>query len=327
MKLNMGCGYNPLDGYLNLDSSRESAAERTMEAHDLSFESCSVTEIKALQLIEHLGFFKTRFFLSECWRVLKPGGTLVLETPDIEKTFEVFLAGDRAVKEAALGWVYGSETPGMNHLYCFPRELLAGLLAGAGFKIKSAEEFCFQPHRPALRFSALKIDGEKPALNSALRRRLLDKNLADFNCELSCAGLEEVIRKLVEGGGDPVAELRQALHSAPAALEYFTLAEENENHPSREAAACARLADWGLQGRLAAEFSSGRESGLADAAAFEAALALGRKLLTAALSETPEPYGPGPAAGAPAVFTLETASAWVFKKKFLPPGRGFAADR
>ncbi|MDO8805771.1 MAG: hypothetical protein Q7R35_15230 [Elusimicrobiota bacterium] len=290
-----------------------------MEAHDLALESCSASEIKALQLVEHLGFFKTKYFLSECWRVLKPGGTLTIETPHIEKTFGIFLAGDRVVKEAALGWVYGSETPGMNHLYCFPKELLEELLAGSGFGIKSAGEFHFQPNRPALRFEAVKKDGERLTLNSALRRRLLDRGLADFACELAGAGLELVIKRLVEGCGDPAAELGQALYSAPAALEYFTLAEENEKHPSREAAACARLAGWNLQGRLAAEFADGLKKGLAAAAAFEAGLALGRGLASRALSETPAPYGPGPAAGAPAVFTLETASAWVFKSKFSRP--------
>jgi len=320
MKLNIGCGYNRLEGWLNLDSSPASAADRLMPAHDLDFGSGSVAEIKALQLVEHLGFFKTVYFLSECWRVLKPGGTLLLETPDIEKTFRVFLAGDRAVKEAALGWVYGSETPGMNHLYCFPKELLAELLAAAGFKITGGEEFLFQPSRPALRFTAVKAEGEKPALAAALRRRLLDRNLAGFTCELASAGLELVIKKLVEGGGNSAAELEQALYSAPVALEYFALVEENEKHPSREAAACARLAEWDLQGRLASEFADGTGNGLAAAAAFERALTLGRGLTAAALSASPAPYGPGPAAGAPPVFTLEAASAWLFRKKILTPG-------
>jgi len=319
MKLNIGCGYNRLEGWLNADNSPDSAADSLMEAYDLPLESASVEEIKALQLIEHLGFFKAKYFLSECWRVLRPGGALTIETPDIEKTFSVFLAGDAAAREAALGWVYGPETAGMGHAYCFPKELLAELLAEAGFETRAVTEFMFQPQRPALRFEAVKKEGERAALNSALRRRLLDKGLAAFGREEESAGLELAVRRLAGGAGDSAAELEQALVSAAAALEYFTLAEENEKQPSREAAACARLAGWSLQGRLAAEFAAGLEKGLAAGAAFEAALGLGRGLVTAALSETPAPYGPGPAAGSPAVFTLETASAWVFKKKFLPP--------
>ncbi len=319
MKLNVGCGYNRVEGWLNLDSSPASAADRLMQAHDLEFGNSSASAIKALQVIEHLGFFKTKFFLSECWRVLEAGGTLELETPDIAKTFETFLAGDRVAREASLGWVYGSETPGMNHLYCFPKELLQELLAGAGFAVKSSEEFYFQPGRPALRFEAVKTEGDKQALGAALRRRLLDGGLPDFSCELALAGLESVTEKLVKAGGDPGGELDLALYSAPAVLEYFALAEENERHPSREAGACARLAGWNLQGRLAAGYASAIENGSSPAAAFEAARELGRGLIAAALAENPAPFGPSPAVGAPGVFTPETAAAWEFKRKFLPP--------
>ena len=84
-----------------------------------------------------------------------------LETPHIEKTFEIFLAGDHAVKEAALGWVYGSETPGMNHLYCFPEELLADSLEEAGFERGRKRGIIFQPSRPALRFRGGKKEQRK----------------------------------------------------------------------------------------------------------------------------------------------------------------------
>lgn len=314
MKLNIGCGYNRLEGWLNADNSPDSAADSLMEAYDLPLESASVEEIKALQLIEHLGFFKAKYFLSECWRVLRPGGALTIETPDIEKTFSVFLAGDAAAREAALGWVYGPETAGMGHAYCFPKELLAELLAEAGFETRAVTEFMFQPQRPALRFEAVKKEGERAALNSALRRRLLDKGLAAFGREEESAGLELAVRRLAGGAGDSAAELEQALVSAAAALEYFTLSGENEQRPSPEAAACARLVERDLQGRMAAEFLARYSEGKSAAAAAAAALSLGRELLKAALAGAASPYGPPPAEDAPAVFTREAAAAWAFRR-------------
>jgi len=314
MKLNIGCGYNRLEGWLNTDNSQDSAADELMEAHDLRLASASAEEIKALQLVEHLGFFKTKYFLSECWRVLAPGGTLTLETPDIEKTFSVFLSGDAAAREAALGWVYGPETAGMGHAYCFPKELLAELLAEAGFETRAVTEYMFQPHRPALRFEAVKKEGELAALNAALRRRLLDKGLAAFGQEEESAGLELAVRRLAGGAGDPGSELEQALVSAPAALEYFTLAGENEPRPSPEAAACARLAAWNLQGRMAAEFLANYGSGADSGRAAAAALALGRELIKASLDGAAVPHGPAPADRAPAVFTSEAAAAWAFRR-------------
>jgi hypothetical protein len=319
MKLNLGCGYNRLEGWLNLDASPASAADQAMPAHDLAFPAASVTEIRAAQLAEHLGFFRFKYFLSECWRVLEPGGKLLLETPHIEKTFEIFLAGDHAVKESALGWVYGSETPGMGHVYCFPAPLLEELLAEAGFAVERREEFFFQPARPALRLQAVKKQGEKAALNSALRRELLDEGAAVFGDEEISAGLELAVRRLVAGGGDSAAELEQALISAPAALAYFSLSEENEHRPSREAAACGRLCAWELQGRQAAAYLAGLEGGLDKAQAFGAAMKYGQELLAAALAGQALPPGPDPAPGAPAVFTPGTAAAWAFRRKFRAP--------
>lgn len=318
-KLNLGCGYNRLEGWLNLDASPASAADRTMPAHDLDFPAASVAEIRAAQLAEHLGFFKAKYFLSECWRVLEPGGRLLLETPHIEKTFEIFLAGDHAVKESALGWVYGSETAGMGHVYCFPAPLLEELLAEAGFAVERREEFFFQPARPALRFLAFKKQGEKAALNAALRRELLDRGAPVFEDEEISSGLELAVRRLVAGGGNSAAELEQALVSAPAALAYFSLSEENEHRQSREAAACARLCAWELQGRQAAAYLAGLDSGLDKAQAFEAALKSGRALLAAALAGQALPAGPEPAQGAPAVFTSGTSAAWAFRRKFRAP--------
>jgi hypothetical protein len=315
MKLNIGCGYNYLPGWLNLDADERSAADRLMPAHDLEIENGAAEEINAAHLVEHLGFFKTKYFLSECWRALAAGGTLKLETPHIEKTFEVFLAGDHQAREAALGWVYGSETSGMNHLYCFPKDLLAELLAEAGFGITRIEEFAAQPFRPALRIAAVKKDGEKPALNAALRRRLLDGGLARFDDELVSAGLESAVRRLVAGGGNSALELEQALISAPAALEYFTLAGENESRQTREAAACARLCAWDLQGRLAAGYAAALEKGLRADAAYAEAVAAGRGLLAAALEGAGEPAGLPHCPDAPAVFTEQTAWAWEFRRK------------
>lgn len=319
MKLNLGCGYNRLEGWLNLDASPASAADRLMPAHYLDFPAASAAEIRAAQLAEHLGFFRTKYFLSECWRVLEPGGRLLLETPHIEKTFEIFLAGDHQVKEAALGWVYGSETPGMGHAYCFPAPLLEELLAESGFAVERREEFFFQPARPALRFLAVKKQGEKAALNAALRRKLLDGGVAVFGDEEVSAGLELAVRRLVAGGGNSASELEQALVSAPAALAYFSLAEENEHRQSREAAACARLCAWELQGRQAAAYLAALESGQDKDKAFGAAMHLGRELLAAALAGPQLPPGPGPASGAPAVFTAAAAAAWVFRRKFAAP--------
>ncbi len=317
LKLNIGCGYERLDGWLNLDSGPASAADRLMPAHDLAFPAGSAAQVRAAQLIEHLGFFKAKYFLSECRRVLKPGGALLLETPHIERTFELFLSGDTRAREAALGWVYGSETPGMGHVYCFPKDLLLELLDEAGFEAAAPEEFLYQPGRPALRVRAVRREGERPALACALRRRLLDERIAVPADELCAAGLERTVRTLTGSAGAPAAALAEALISAPAALAWFALEGENEERPSPEAAACSRLAEWRLQGRLAAVYAAELERGADRDRAYRAALAAGRSLTEAALAGAAVPPGPAPAEGAPEVFTADTALAWSLREAAL----------
>jgi SAM-dependent methyltransferase len=314
VRLNIGCGFEHLEGWVNIDKNPGSAADRLMQAWDLDFPDNSVSEIRAVQLVEHLGFFRAAYFLSECWRVLRPGGSLLLETPDIERTFRIFLAGGRAEREAALGWVYGAETPGMGHVYCFPAELLKEMLAGAGFSAAAAEEFLYQPSRPALRLKAVKAGGETAALAAALRRRLLDKGLADTGREEYSAALEQAVKELSRSGGNPEKALAQALVSAPAVLEYFALEEENDHHPSPEALACAKLAGAGLQGRLALEYSAASGSGLDHAAAFKAAMGKGLALLADALAGRELPAAPG-AEGFPPVFSSLAAAAWLAEKR------------
>ena len=238
--------------------------------------------------------------------MLAPGGVLRLETPCIEKTFSAFLSGDPKTKEEALGWVYGPETPGMGHLYCFPRDLLASLLAESGFKLGSLTEPAAMPSRPVLRAEAVKAGGERAALNAALRRRLLDAGLAPQLTEEEAAGLEDAVRRLLDAGSDHAAALEAALISAPAALEYFSLLEENEPRASAQAAAAGRLAGCGLQARLFSEFRSAVGAGLDPDAACAKALAAGRAVLRAAVEGGPLPAAPQEPGTA--VFTLGCAA-------------------
>ena len=322
MKLTIGCGYNYLPGYINIDALPESAADRLMPAHSLAFPDASAREVKALQLVEHLGFFKTKYFLAECWRILGPEGTLLLETPDIEKSFELFLEGDHKVKEAVLGWLYGSETPDMSHLYCFPAALLEELLAEAGFEVSARETFDFQPCRPAVRLKAVRKIKEEAALNAVLRHRLVEKGVAVFNDELEAAGLDFVIRRLLGCGGDKAGSLELALYSAPAVLEFFSLEEENEHHPSAEAAACSRLCGAGLQALLMDGLERSCAGGEVTAELFAAAQARGRGLLDTALRGGTFASA-AELAPVPGVFTFDAARAYFAKKRALRArGRG-----
>ena len=133
MKINLGCGGVYKKNYVNIDAYDQTVADEKMSAHDLKIDDSSVNEIIASQLIEHLGIIGSIYTFSECFRVLKPKGKLILETPDLKKSFNDFLTGDREARKNLLPWIYGVDMPGMQHRFCYPDDLLEETLQKIGF--------------------------------------------------------------------------------------------------------------------------------------------------------------------------------------------------
>ena len=106
IKLNIGCGGNPLKDYINIDQDsleqiRKRYPEKKFENnlilknHDifnLPYDDSTVDEIKSDSLIEHLNFKQEKKFFNEIKRVIKVGGRLEISTPDFEMTVKQWLA-------------------------------------------------------------------------------------------------------------------------------------------------------------------------------------------------------------------------------------------
>ncbi len=83
-KLNLGCGDNLLEGYVNIDKY-DKAADVRLDITNLDpYADKSVDEIVAYQVIEHVPYNESNQMFREMHRVLKPGGFAIVETPDIE---------------------------------------------------------------------------------------------------------------------------------------------------------------------------------------------------------------------------------------------------
>jgi len=195
MKLNLGCGGNYKKGYLNVDAFDDTVADEIMSATDLKIEDNQVDEIIADQLIEHLGIVGSIYSLSECFRVLKPGGKLIIETPDIQKTFERYIKGDREDRKNLLPWIYGVDIPGMRHRFCYPEDLLEEILEEIGFSNISKEHFEHDKHQPIL-----KIVCEKPReykihqIIATFRKKLLKKEIIDLDNQIISLEQETLIK-------------------------------------------------------------------------------------------------------------------------------------
>jgi predicted SAM-dependent methyltransferase len=148
----LGCGLVHRPNWINLDRHTTDAADLLADAILLPFPNGSAEAVEALQLVEHLGYVGTLFALYEWARVLAPGGSLRVETPDRTATLHAALSKESG--EATLPWLFGMEQLGLTHRYIFSADELAQMTTKAGFADVMAEIASPQPAQPTLRITA-----------------------------------------------------------------------------------------------------------------------------------------------------------------------------
>lgn len=89
IKVNLGCGEFPLDGFINVDILPLKEVDLISDFnYPLPFKTNSIDLIYAGHVIEHLQIDKALEFLKEIYRVLKPGGKVFIVVPDFEKVYK-----------------------------------------------------------------------------------------------------------------------------------------------------------------------------------------------------------------------------------------------
>ncbi len=129
MKLNLGSGTNEIPGFVNVDRINGD------EVFPLSYESGSISEIRASHILEHFGFKEIHNVLAEWCRVLAPGGRIRVAVPDVKKVLKL---SDETKGFHDPQWRYylmGGQTSSNDfHKTCWNRELLTAELRAAGFE-------------------------------------------------------------------------------------------------------------------------------------------------------------------------------------------------
>ena len=79
--LDIGCSRNKIPGAIGIDVDPTSLADifHDLNVYPYPIEENSIDKIYAKHIIEHLD--NPRFFIRELYRILKPGGTALIETP------------------------------------------------------------------------------------------------------------------------------------------------------------------------------------------------------------------------------------------------------
>ncbi len=169
-RLNLGCGDKILSGYINIDvaKSRNGATPDLLcDLHNLStIETNSIDEILSVHVIEHFWRWEVDAVLQEWVRVLKPGGKMFLECPNLISACKAFLQDPDATSgEGQEGqrtmWVfYGDpawQDPLMNHRWGYTPNSLINLMKKAGLCNVRQEPAQFKLREPR----DMRIVGEK----------------------------------------------------------------------------------------------------------------------------------------------------------------------
>ena len=111
IKLHLGCGGKYFPGFVNIDCEDWAyACDLVADVTDLGmFAGSSVDHIFNHALLEHVPSWKTMDALREWYRVLKPGGTIQIEVPDLRRIFEDWLVHCTRSEKEALDYIFGGD--------------------------------------------------------------------------------------------------------------------------------------------------------------------------------------------------------------------------
>jgi SAM-dependent methyltransferase len=145
IKFNMGCGSERIPGYMGVDKNSDRADFR-MDVFEIDLPDDAADEVLAMHLIEHLPQHRAPEILIKWLKALKPGGKLVMETPDLDALCRDFASQGGAEKHATAMCMFGSAVENPDdpeikekgalspHLWGYTPETLSSLCETIGFK-------------------------------------------------------------------------------------------------------------------------------------------------------------------------------------------------
>jgi predicted SAM-dependent methyltransferase len=135
IKLNLGCGTDIKDDYINIDSRTLPGVDIICDVRSVPFTKGSVDTLYLSHVIEHFPEIEMSKVIMPYWyELLKPGGKIVIICPDWEAMLKGYAQGEisyEALKEVTFG---SQEYEGNFHFNQFTSETLTRLLEDVGFK-------------------------------------------------------------------------------------------------------------------------------------------------------------------------------------------------
>lgn len=139
-KLNLGCGNDYREGWLNVDLDKNYRADLYLDLRErLPFGNNEIDYILAQDILEHFTKEEGREFLKECFRVLKDAGGIKIQTSEVFQIIKKF-GND---PETALKFIYGDTSGNSDlgsHKFGYTAKSLTKLLRSLGFGGISTEK-------------------------------------------------------------------------------------------------------------------------------------------------------------------------------------------
>jgi SAM-dependent methyltransferase len=133
VRLNLGCGHIPLDGFVNIDMRPLPGVDVVAAVDDLPVEPGSIAEIFSAHVLEHFPEAELSRRLLPYWvSMLRPGGVFRAVVPDLPSMIQQYVQRDidfESLRQVAYG---GQEYEGDFHFTAFTTDRLGELMEGAG---------------------------------------------------------------------------------------------------------------------------------------------------------------------------------------------------
>src|SRR5262245_36586564 len=111
-KLQIGCGANLLQGWLNADFEPAAEGVIFVDARQrLPFVDATFDYVFSEHMLEHIDYLDGRVMLAECCRVLRPGGRLRIATPDLRFLIELYTPQKSDLQRRYMTWAASTFFP------------------------------------------------------------------------------------------------------------------------------------------------------------------------------------------------------------------------
>ena len=130
LRLHLGCGSKHFEGYINVDMWITEGTDVICDITRLPWPDNSADVIETYHVIEHISHRKIKDTLSDWFRVLKPGGRMVIEVPHLDQAVTEYLEGNESRLINIFGW---QRSQGDIHLFGYNPLRLRHLLEKTGF--------------------------------------------------------------------------------------------------------------------------------------------------------------------------------------------------